>query len=43
MYLYLGNLLSQSGQEERAQETWRRGLERFPAHDALAGRVGGGR
>lgn len=39
-YLFLGNLLDQRGDHERAQEVWRRGLQRHPNSSDLRGKVG---
>ncbi len=41
-YFFLGNLYSQTGSREKAQEVWRRGRERFPGHRDLARTAGEG-
>ena len=38
-FLYLGNMYEQSGQLEKALQTWRRGLERFPGDEDLRAKV----
>jgi tetratricopeptide (TPR) repeat protein len=39
-YLFLGNLLDQNGQSERAKEIWRKGVSRHPSHRELRRRLG---
>ena len=44
-YLFLGNMYLETGDAAKALSTWRRGLERFPASDALREQIernGGG-
>jgi len=42
-YFFLGNMYDQAGQHEKAETTWRRGLERFPDDENLLSRTGGER
>ena len=42
-FLYLGNMYEQSGQAEKALQTWRRGLERFPDDGELRAKIENGR
>ena len=40
-YLFLGNLYDQTGEREKALETWKRGATRFPKSDELRGKTEG--
>lgn len=40
-YLFLGNLLEQRGDKDRAQQVWQQGLQRHPDSRELRGRTGG--
>jgi tetratricopeptide (TPR) repeat protein len=42
-YFFLGNMYDQAGQHEKAEATWRHGLERFPDDENLLSRTGGER
>lgn len=46
-YLFLGNMYLETGETDKALSTWRNGLERFPASEALREQIqrngGGGR
>jgi tetratricopeptide (TPR) repeat protein len=39
-YVFLGNLLDQRGEKDRALEVWRRGLRRHPDNPELRGKTG---
>ena len=39
-YLYLGNLYASRGDADKAKETWQRGYNLHPSHEALKGKVG---
>jgi len=40
-YLFLGNLYDQTGEHEKAVETWKRGATRFPKSEELRAKTGG--
>lgn len=42
-YFFLGNIYDQAGQHDKAEATWRRGLQRFPDDENLLARTGGER